>query len=156
MRFINAHAEHQLVEFFSRFGPLSDEFGDKILAESVATQQAGLVALLEKAVSGEPKLVRPAIERLLQNIRLKPSLNYSGKSPRLALQSQTLRGFMVMEIALAAAAGARVGQCLHCDELFLTGSMTGRRSSAKFCLDRHRAAYARRRRKGDINVGTKT
>lgn len=157
LHFINATTENALVQFFGRYG-LLDRMMDELPAEYVVGQQAALFALLVSAVSGEPKLRGLAVERLLQNTLLKPFLDFSkdGLSAR-SLQPRTLQGFMIMEILFAAAKGARLACCEYCTTAFFTGSMTGRRSSSKYCRDRCRVAGNRKRQKeGEINVSAKT
>jgi len=39
--------------------------------------------------------------------------------------------------------------CLHCGEVIVTGTGTGRRSSAKYCSDRCRVASMRERKKAE-------
>jgi hypothetical protein len=78
---------------------------------------------------------------------LQPTFDFlgSGQSPRLTLWADTLWQFMIMEIVYAAAAGVRLSRCEHCAKAFLTGAKTGRRSTAKYCSDRHRMAAMRKR-----------
>ncbi len=104
--------------------------------------------MLEKVLSGEPKLAGPAVEQLLQNIKVQPAFDHSGngQSPRLILRAATLWEFMTLEIVYAAAAKVRVSRCEHCDTAFFTGPMTGRRSHGKYCSDRCRVAAMRERK----------
>jgi hypothetical protein len=64
---------------------------------------------------------------------------------RLLLKSDSLLGFMRMEIAMVVANGARSAECEKCNTMFITGPLTGRRSHARFCSDRCRVAAMRAR-----------
>lgn len=159
LRFINAATEDKLIKFFGFFG-LPDGW-DKTSTE-VEIEQRGILAVkLEEAASGEAGLSGPVIAGLLKDIRLRPAFDHlgDGQSARLTLRAGSLRQFMIMEIVQAAVVGARVSRCQHCSEVFLTGPMTDRRSSAKFCKDLCRQRSLRRRKKeeggnGDVSSET--
>jgi hypothetical protein len=76
-----------------------------------------------------------------------PTFHLAGPhgTPQLLLKSASLLGFMKMEMAMIASNGARVGECEKCSAMFVTGPMTGRRSSAIYCSDRCRVAAMRAR-----------
>jgi hypothetical protein len=145
LRFINATTEDALVQFFARFG-LATKI-DELRVEIETEQQAILSVHLQKALSGDAAHAGPAVAHLLKSIRLQPAFDFSGseQTARLTLRADTLRQFMIMEIAFAAAAGARLSRCEYCGTAFLMGPMTGRRSTAKFCSDRCRVAAMRQR-----------
>ena len=149
VRFINATTEEALIAFFGRFGLPGAHYETEV--ESEIQQQTLLSEVLKKAASGESGLAGPAVAGLLEQIRLKAAFDYlgEGQSPRLALRAQNLRGFMAMEIALLGLVGAHVSRCEECNDLFLTGPMTERRSTAKFCKDLCRQRSLRRRKKGE-------
>lgn len=65
--------------------------------------------------------------------------------PRMLLKCNDLWHFMAMEIAMIAMQGAKLATCEHCGDIFLTGSLTGRRSHAKYCSARCRVAAMRAR-----------
>jgi putative ABC transport system substrate-binding protein len=56
----------------------------------------------------------------------------------MILTTDSLLSFMHMEVAVAAANGARLTSCKRCGDVFLTGKLTKRRSTAKYCSDRCR------------------
>jgi hypothetical protein len=87
---------------------------------------------------------------------LVPTLDLAGKggAPRMALQSQSLFAFMLMEAAMIAAHGVRLTSCKQCDGAFVTGPLTWRRSHARYCSDRCRVA-AMRSRNADRVVATR-
>jgi hypothetical protein len=73
----------------------------------------------------------------------------------LLFACDSLETFMIMEIAMAATLGAKLGECDHCGDAFLTGPLTGRRSHAKYCSARCRVAAMRARNQaGGTNVNS--
>ncbi len=84
---------------------------------------------------------------------LMPDMNLRGDRPVLSLQAGTLYGFMLMETALVVTGGAQIARCQNCQNIFATGSGTGRRNTAKYCSNRCRVA-AQRNHKGGA-MGTK-
>jgi hypothetical protein len=82
---------------------------------------------------------------------LKPTFFLAGPrgTPRLLLESESFVGFMLMEVAMIVAHGARVAECEKCGTIFLTGPLTWRRAHAVYCSDRCRVA-AMRARQADI------
>jgi hypothetical protein len=50
-----------------------------------------------------------------------------------------------LEVRLAAEKGCKLARCANCNDGFLTGPLTGRRSHAKYCSDRCRVAAMRAR-----------
>jgi hypothetical protein len=69
----------------------------------------------------------------------------------MLLKCDHLATFMKMETALAATQGAKLGSCGHCEDVFLTGPLTGRRSHAVYCSSRCRMAAMRLRNAGGTN-----
>jgi hypothetical protein len=86
---------------------------------------------------------------------LKPTFDLGGEAgaPRMLLKCESLIDFMVMEVAMITFHGAKVGTCQHCGAIFLTGSLTGRRSHAKYCSDRCRVAAMRARNRAHVEGG---
>jgi hypothetical protein len=78
---------------------------------------------------------------------LKPmfDLGGDGGTPRMLLQSPGLLAFMTMEVAMIALNDAQFKVCGHCDDVFVTGPLTQRRSHATYCSDRCRVAAMRER-----------
>ncbi|PCK87034.1 hypothetical protein CPT32_09510 [Rhizobium sophoriradicis] len=74
-----------------------------------------------------------------------PHFVHAADKMRFVLQAATLFDFMVMEVTAAHEAEAVATSCEHCRRIFLTGSLTGRRSHAKYCSDRCRVAAMRAR-----------
>jgi len=145
LRFINANRENKTLDFLARFGRL----GPATMYVLDVEHEAKLLTtyLLASTAQSPKERVRWANE-LLNHTRLKASFDYAGpnQAARVVFHPEDLLGLMAMEIALAHEAGAVVGQCAHCGTLYLTGPLTGRRSSAVYCSDRCRVAAARQRR----------
>jgi hypothetical protein len=80
-------------------------------------------------------------------INLLPKFDLAGSkgAPRMLLKCKNLDTFMIMEIAMVAMNGVRFRTCAHCQDVFLTGPLTGRRSHATYCSDRCRVAAMRAR-----------
>lgn len=85
------------------------------------------------------------LNEYLARTALAPVLRLEAGRPRLYISPPSLHHLMRMEIAFAAEVGAKAFICQHCVKVFLTGPFTGRRSTAKYCRDRCRAAAQRQR-----------
>lgn len=100
------------------------------------------------ALSPDPSV--RASQRLDVNQRLavhsiRSQIRIVDGAPRLVLETDSLEGFMTLELAAAIEAGVTAVTCDHCDKLFLFGPFTGRRSHGRFCSDRCRVAAMRAR-----------
>jgi hypothetical protein len=164
LHFVNARDDAAREVFLSRFGmltfrlPAKREQASGIDQGDMAFLQHSMHNLMVKA-GGEdsmeainavneafwPSAYQSHIER--RSYVVKPILDFpaGSASPRLALKPESLFAFMVLEAAMVAANGARLAACEHCGKFFLTGHLTGRRSSAKYCSDRCRVAAMRKR-----------
>jgi hypothetical protein len=78
----------------------------------------------------------------------RPQIRVVDGIPRLVLETNSMHGFMMLELAAAIEAGVTAVTCGHCDKLFLFGPLTGRRSHARYCSDRCRVAAMRARNAG--------
>lgn len=90
----------------------------------------------------------PPLPRLpFAPFKLTPSLDFSPRTlkPELRLGVNNLYDFMMMECAFAALVGAKAATCPQCGNLYLTGPLTGRRSTSVYCSDACRVAAARKR-----------
>jgi hypothetical protein len=56
--------------------------------------------------------------------------------------------FMFQEVAMVAANGARLATCERCGDVFLTGKLTKRRITSRFCRDLCRVSAHRANKKG--------
>lgn len=83
----------------------------------------------------------------LKPFGLTPALDFSPDThkPMLRLGANNLYDFMMMECASVAAFGAHVAECQHCGNVYLTGPMTGRRSTSVYCREACAKAAGRRR-----------
>jgi hypothetical protein len=146
VRFVNATTDAKRSEFFARFGLLNDS---GVTLESVQVVQRNMLRLLTQAGSGDPVAARRAVDVSLARTKLSLSLQMIHDEPaRIALMMKVdgLDAFMRLEAAMVAINGARFTTCQHCGDAFLTGPLTGRRSHAKYCSDKHRVAAMRARR----------
>lgn len=142
----NADTDEKLLAFFARYG-LLDRDGQPVPQETAAAWRQDILSLLARATLGAPTDTRAINHALGRNKAVVvPKL---AEGPRLTLVASDLIAFMLMEIAAVAEAGAQMMACDHCGTLFLTGSRTGRRSTARFCRDlcRTRALRAKMRAK---------
>ena len=134
VRFVNATDDDKRVAFFSRFGLY--RAAPKEPYEFVLGQQEELRGLLDRAGSGDAAVaIKVANEALAQAKGLSLSLDSDGRMIVIVNSPST---FMHVEIAMLAASGARLANCENCGDVFLTGSLTGRRSTARYCRDRCR------------------
>lgn len=150
MRFVNAHRENSLLDFLSRFGRLSANPMYRLEVELEA--RLLLTHLLSSTTHFAHEPVKDRVRwvnEMLSHADLKASFDYAGpgQSAQVVLHPQDLLGLMAMEVALAHEAGAVVGQCANCGKLYLTGPLTGRRSSAVYCSDKCRVAANRKSKK---------
>lgn len=149
LHLMNCRTDKDFIAFLYRFGsPMN--FNDGVLhlpiirgmAEGLRTQAMGTIG---KDLSPQERAY--FVNEALSTVTLRPSYGYSEQTGRgrLILEADTLYGFMMMEHSVAHEAGAVATTCEHCDRIFLTGPLTGRRSHAKFCSDRCRVAAMRAR-----------
>jgi hypothetical protein len=148
IRFVNASDEKRRIQFFDRFGLLCGRLGDDPY-DDILQKQTAFRTHLKATSAYEPDssmlMVNTAIEH--NRFSLRPTFHLAGPrgKPRLLLRGERLFGFMIMEMAMIVAHGARVSECENCSTIFLTGPLTGHRSSARFCTDRCRMAAMRAR-----------
>jgi hypothetical protein len=126
-----------------------DEYAGTDL-DVVAKQQKELRGWLATAAGSSQVDALHAINSSLARYRLlnlQPAFDLAGEggAPRMLLRCEDLMQFMTMEIAMVAMHGAKLAECEHCKDVFLTGPLTGRRSHAKYCSARCRVAAMRAR-----------
>ncbi|MEB3045639.1 hypothetical protein [Rhizobium mulingense] len=149
LRLMNCRTDGDFIKFVNRFGsPL--RFDDTVLSLSLIRGMADGLRTQALATIGKhlsPHERAHFINEAISNVSLRPAYVYSEETGRgrLILEADTLHTFMMMEHLAAHEAGAVATSCEHCDKLFLTGPLTGRRSHAKFCSDRCRVAAMRAR-----------
>jgi hypothetical protein len=176
--FVNATDDEERQRFFGRFGlpdltPWWHQRDTKLWIHGGARQETGGLLpkeihrddilkdqsrfrrLLQSAGGEDPGAAMTAVNSALakhREFKLQPTIQLAGPRgiPRLLLKSESLLGFMLMETAMVVANGARLAECEQCGTLFLTGTLTGRRSHARFCSDRCRVAAMRAR---NANIG---
>lgn len=138
VRFFNATDDLKLMAFLSQFGLPEHYFkyvgiGGGEPRNIVLGRQRVLRRLLEDAGSGDAARALKAGNTSLHRVgRDRPSLEPGG---RIVRTTQNLMDFMYMEVAAAAAIGAHLTSCKRCGDLFLTGTLTNRRSTAMYCRD---------------------
>jgi hypothetical protein len=150
VRFVNATDDDKLVKFLSRFG-LPDPLLSAVkigIAEPrnvILGRQKVLRRLLEDAGSGDPARARKAANESLRFGGAQiSSLEPDG---RMVSTARCLMDFMYMEIAIAAANGARLGSCKRCCDVFLYGRATKRRSTSTYCSNKCRVGGYRAKKR---------
>lgn len=157
IRFLNTGGEEERIAgFLSRFGHLDQR--EEIDTSEVDERYYG--ALLGVVVRGTttPADTASQINHCLADAgaSLIPSVDLTSNGlPRVTLQPSNLISLMAMELAFAGSAGAEAAACEHCETLYLTGPLTGRRSHSKYCSDRCRVAAMRKRNSGEESSGTR-
>jgi|SRR6516162_787857 hypothetical protein len=134
VRFLNATDDDKRIAFLMRFGLPGDiiQVASAEPRNFIIGEQKVLRALLDRAGSGDAAEANKAANKSLRRIRDRLSLEPGG---RMVWTTENLISFMYMEIVIAAQNGARLGSCQRCGDLFLTGTLTKRRSTAKYCRD---------------------
>jgi hypothetical protein len=145
VRFVNATDDDKRIAFLSRFGLPDHSFsfvgiGIAEARNIILGRQRILRRLLQDAGSGDKARARKAANESLLFAGARFSLD---QQDRLVWTMQNLMDFMYMEVAVAAANGARLGSCKRCGDFFLYGKSTRRRSSATYCSDRCRVGAHR-------------
>jgi hypothetical protein len=143
VRFVNATDDEKRIAFLSRFGLPSSSFGIGSVSgnkpteprEFIVGEQKHLRHLLDRAGGGDVATAMKAANESLYAVSVQPSMMSDG---RIVLLASAPMDFMHMEIAVVAASGARLGTCESCSDVFLTGPLTTRRSTARYCRDRCR------------------
>lgn len=158
VEFINAGDDDSLLRFFSAFGRTSEAIARRYELEGQPSPEGdrgnNLVAqmafrtMLERATgSNQADMLRSINDSLGRNmaIDVTPTFELDAETgiPRMMLKCVDLAQYMTMEIAMVAMHGAKLGTCEHCGNVFLTGHLTGRRSTAKYCSDKCRVAAMR-------------
>jgi hypothetical protein len=152
VRFLNAKDDGAIAAFFFQFGMLYEEAtkSGEFSKDQTESNQKALKKVLESAGSGDVmssiSFVNKALSASVADDHV-PVLDLAdnAKLPRLAWRAKNLFGLMIMETVLVATSGARFASCEHCGNVILTGPLTGRRSTARFCSDRCRVAAMRAR-----------
>lgn len=151
------NSDEGLLRFISRFGFLIGE--RNIASETIVmfrkaqklVDPRGGFLLFQDSDSlwkwrRELRTLDAIVDLMMPGVSLRPVFEMGeNNTPQLTLIPDSLFGFMIMEIALAFEVGAKIAECERCHKLFLTGSLTGRRSHAKYCSDRCRVAAMRAR-----------
>ncbi len=144
LQFANAETSDSLAKFLSKVG-FFEPGQDECSVLDVGRYQRDMRKRLAHAASGDPREVAKALARLpageMADTGLVPALH----GQRLTLKLGSLYALLLMECAMVAERGCLLTRCQQCDVAFLTGSLTRRRSHAKFCSDRCRVAAARAR-----------
>jgi hypothetical protein len=144
VRFINATDDTKRLAFVSRLGfPLqlfAYESHNFVLGE-----QRTLRRLLEQAGSGDATSAIKAANAALKGAG---GDRFSLEDGRMVLTVTNPMAFMFQEVAMVAANGARLATCERCGDVFLTGKLTKRRITSRFCRDLCRVSAHRANKKG--------
>jgi hypothetical protein len=162
--FVNATDDEGRQLFFGRFGLDSRHSGllwgepfapllsrrEELHRDIVLQNQSRFEELIRNAGGSDPAVAMAAINSAISSrvgFSLQPTFHLAEPrgTPQLLLRSESILGFMLMEMAMIVAHGARMAECEKCGTVFLTGPLTWRRSHARFCSDRCRVAAMRAR-----------
>jgi hypothetical protein len=145
LHFLNARSLDDMIAFHGRFGMRGS--ADTASLDQCFQERDNLANFLACSTASQIGEATEIVNTVLSTVRLRPTVDFagSGKMPNITLHPASLWQFMAMEVATAASCGAELAQCENCGKLFLTGSLTGRRSHAKYCSDRCRVAAMRKR-----------
>lgn len=154
LHLMNCRTDEECIAFINRFGP-PNYIEDKQALSNI--KRLAEMLRLQAIFTIDKRLFRKDrahfVNTVMSKISLRPSYVYSEPSGggRLVLEAATLHDFLILEFAAIHEVGAVATSCEHCDRVFLTGPLTGRRSHAKYCSDRCRVAAMRARNsaKGD-------
>jgi hypothetical protein len=143
-----------LLEFFTRFGPLTQEGLDPNCGEDIRFALSAAEAmrdLLSCSVRERAIYVSRFGEKGVAWSRIDVALTFNPMTnkPQFRLTPPTLVNALWLELGQALSSDASIRNCLHCGGWFEAGPGTGRREGAKFCSDAHRIAFnSRKRSKG--------
>jgi hypothetical protein len=145
--FANANSDPELQVFLSRYGMLTalDKDMSFVSRRVTLTNQKFLRSLLIAAGGAN---VANAIDTINHQIpaELSPRITFGeNQRPVLSLTAPDLFNLMLLECVAVVEHGAKYAECEKCKKSFLTGPLTGRRATAKFCSDRCRVAAMRAR-----------
>jgi hypothetical protein len=158
VRFMNARDDQARAQFFSEYG-LTEPHHPWTTQSVVLAWRDRFEQILERIRNHEVAEAAEAISNW-NIVGRRPGddptwwdwgvrLHVVGKkrSPQMSFECRSLVSFMVAETAMIVANDDRVRNCQHCNKMFLTGPLTGRRAHAKFDSDRCRAAAMRVRQR---------
>jgi hypothetical protein len=158
--FVNATTDELKREFLDRYG-IPDHFdrSDKsvLIHRSLLEKwqkEYGTILDLEtdQSLPGRGAMDLINAEMSQYPVRLETRLVGPKGTPRPILTVKHVLGFMLYEATMIHAQGAKKATCEWCGTTFLTGGTTGRRSTARFCSEKHRLA-AMRARKASASEG---
>ena len=144
VRFVNATDDTKRIAFLERFG-LPLQMHPYEAHTFVLGEQREARRLLEQAGSGDATSAIKAANAALK--RAHGADRFSLEHGRTVLTVTDPMSFMFQEIAMVAANGAQLATCERCGDVFLTGKLTKRRITSRFCRDLCRVS-AHRANKG--------
>ncbi len=140
-----------LLEFYTRFGPLTQQGFDPNCGEDIRFAVSSATAMHD-VVSNSPQDRAQYFARFgdkgLAWSRIDVALAFNpltGK-PQFRLTPPTLINALWLELGQSLSSDASIRNCLHCGGWFEAGPGAGRREDAKFCCDAHRIAFNSRKR----------
>lgn len=142
--FANARSEDDLLAFFTSHGMLIADWA--MTLSEARRRQASTRAALERLLSGSNQARSEALELAIELVNDVPAnlkVQFEDGHLKLVIGAKSLWQFIILEILSAATAQAELHVCKHCGRFFLTGPMTGRRSTAQYCKDKCRVVEFR-------------
>lgn len=133
--------------FFAAHGML-DRPEDGLRDDEWTSEALGILdnAVRIGPLAEHPERIETLNDLLRTSLTIHLGFDYLGpdQAKRMVLRPHSLFDLMCAEVAMAAEVNAVLTSCENCSKLFYTGHLTGRRSTARYCSDRCRAAANRR------------
>ena len=152
--FISAKTDKARQAFFSSLG-LPYSRLTRAEYKNVLSLQEHALYFLRAAVSENRQAAINAAKTISATTHFELTLKLGAESgePQMALKTATLAAVMDFECLLAAQHGARAHECDRCKSVFLTGPLTGRRSTARYCRDTCRTESWKNRKAREAKNG---
>jgi hypothetical protein len=151
--FINAKTDKARQAFFSYFGLPAPRLDRAEYKKVLQLQEEALFSLKAAVSENRQEAIQAADLASLPRFELTLRLGAESGEPQMVLKTDTLATVMEFECLLAAQHGARAHECDRCKSVFLTGPLTGRRSTARYCRDTCRTESWKNRKAREAKNG---
>ena len=143
---LTVKSEEEVVDFISRYGPLTESGHDQQHGESVpdVLKWAAAMQRLLKQSQEAPKAFfefMGVLGKPLTNLEVRLVGDPGVNSLRLWIRPRTLLDALCLQLGQKLSDGAEIKRCQKCGGWFEAGPGTGRRLDAKFCSDAHRVEF---------------
>lgn len=143
--FVRCEGQDQLTDFMSEHGIPDWKPADDSQLDMVEGFRGACAGVLSLYARGEIRKAAAILEPQRSYADLRPVLAFprGSSSPVMVLKVFALKPFLCLEMGSIIAGGATVKNCLNCQQLFVVGPATGRRTTALYCTNRCRVAHQR-------------